>query len=287
MNRSRHRSGQRGFTLIELLVVIAIIAVLAALLFPVLANARESARLTTCSNNLRQIGMAVQLYRNDFEGYYPAARAKSSDASPENTVITEESFVNWAELIQPYAKGGIIRSGQQQYTGIYHCPNDPYSFAPSYSMNTLFLLGLDDSQMTDAAQTVLMAEKRGTIPIQHFVWWKPPWPAWPPHETVLAPYQVDGINAVDIAANEWKDGLIIGDPDPKDGGGGGPPPDPDARNDNGTPIEGPVYESLGLQTRRHRGGAMWLYADGHVKWATLEQIWGNGASTNQLWTARR
>lgn len=57
--------GRRGFTLIELLVVIAIIAILAALLFPVFAAARERARITTCASNLRQLGMSSRMYSQD------------------------------------------------------------------------------------------------------------------------------------------------------------------------------------------------------------------------------
>ena len=60
-----------GFTLIELLVVIAIIAILAAILFPVFARARENARKSTCQSNLKQIGMAVQMYAQDYDEIYP------------------------------------------------------------------------------------------------------------------------------------------------------------------------------------------------------------------------
>ena len=62
---------RRGFTLIELLVVIAIIAILAAILFPVFASARESARRTTCVSNLRQLGMAAHMYAGDYDELFP------------------------------------------------------------------------------------------------------------------------------------------------------------------------------------------------------------------------
>jgi prepilin-type N-terminal cleavage/methylation domain-containing protein/prepilin-type processing-associated H-X9-DG protein len=62
-----------GFTLIELLVVIAIIAILAAILFPVFAQARESARKTSCLSNMKQLGTAVMMYIQDYDGAYPLA----------------------------------------------------------------------------------------------------------------------------------------------------------------------------------------------------------------------
>src|SRR5665213_2091675 len=67
----RHQSKQRGFTLIELLVVIAIIAILAAILFPVFAQAREKARQITDASNLKQLGLAFLMYEEDTDERYP------------------------------------------------------------------------------------------------------------------------------------------------------------------------------------------------------------------------
>ncbi len=62
---------RRGFTLIELLVVIAIIAILAAILFPVFARAREKARQASCLSNLKQLGLAMLMYVQDYDGVFP------------------------------------------------------------------------------------------------------------------------------------------------------------------------------------------------------------------------
>lgn len=70
-------SPRRGFTLIELLVVIAIIAILAAILFPVFARAREKARAATCQSNLKQLGLGHLMYATDYDGCFPDSRVTS------------------------------------------------------------------------------------------------------------------------------------------------------------------------------------------------------------------
>lgn len=95
---------RRGFTLIELLVVIAIIAILAAILFPVFASARESARRTTCVSNLRQLGMAAHMYAGDFDELFPC------DYYACNSSTTHMRLVN---QITPYIKN----------MQIFYCPS--------------------------------------------------------------------------------------------------------------------------------------------------------------------
>ncbi len=76
------QSSTAGFTLIELLVVIAIIAILAAILFPVFAKAREKARATTCMSNMHQLGLAFAMYNSDYDGVYPPQRYWKSRLDP-------------------------------------------------------------------------------------------------------------------------------------------------------------------------------------------------------------
>jgi prepilin-type N-terminal cleavage/methylation domain-containing protein len=85
MTRRPHRS--IGFTLIEFIVVIAIFAVLAAILFPVFARAREKARQTTCLNNQRQIATALLLFAQDRDELLPAASSVWGDISQEKGIL--------------------------------------------------------------------------------------------------------------------------------------------------------------------------------------------------------
>lgn len=104
----------KGFTLIELLVVIAIIAILAAILFPVLGRARNRANMAKCLNNLKQLGIAFQMYTEDNRGQLPEAWA--NDGVPER---------NWAGCVGP-SKWTYVERGQiypyARSSKIYICP---------------------------------------------------------------------------------------------------------------------------------------------------------------------
>jgi len=109
-----------GFTLIELLVVIAIIAVLAAILFPVFARAREKARAATCMSNLKQLGLALEMYSSDHDDLYPFA----VDPADANLPQIWDGFPQWQALIpsMPALKDTLLPYTRNRE--IWHCRSD-------------------------------------------------------------------------------------------------------------------------------------------------------------------
>lgn len=144
MQKYFFNSRNKGFTLIELLVVIAIIAILASILFPVFAMARENARRASCLSNLKQIGLGIIMYTQDYDEHFPRSIAsvgtfhggpyvpQTQTGWPGFTYkMNGYHYVSWMDMIFPYVKS----------VQIFQCPSQPdpssaNSFAPSYAYSS-------------------------------------------------------------------------------------------------------------------------------------------------------
>ena len=166
MQLKTHRIN-RAFTLIELLVVIAIIAILASILFPVFARARENARRASCQSNLKQIALGFMQYTQDYDEKMPLwfADNDGSGASPPvaGTIGAATTDTGWAEMLQPYLKS----------TQIFQCPSEPsgpvastsnsYGYTDYMYNNNLYTAGptgggISQSAFVSPSNTVLNAD---------------------------------------------------------------------------------------------------------------------------------
>lgn len=216
----------RGFTLIELLVVIAIIAILAAILFPAFARARENARRTSCLSNQKQIGLGVMQYVQDYDETYPPAYLETTSPAPQGAALQWYSGVwFWHEIIFPYTKS----------LQIYYCPSSPgttdtaTAFRQQYGANELLIPGtsvgvanvVKMSSISRASETYLTMDS-GNYTLT---------PA-----LVLAPASyiyLPGVHAADSTI---------------------------------TCSQTPAYAPADCESGRHFGGVSMAFADGHAKW---------------------
>ena len=126
---------RRAFTLIELLVVIAVIAILAGLLLPALSRAKQSARAIYCVNQMRQIALAIRLYADDHQEYFPRSQHSAF----------AQGTVPWGRAVAEYV-GASQSSWTNLLRSIYQCPSDMRRKPWSYGQNVYFEL---DPEMDD------------------------------------------------------------------------------------------------------------------------------------------
>lgn len=156
----RNPAFRRGFTLIELLVVIAIIAILAAILFPVFARAREAARGAACRSNLKQLSSAEQMYSQDYDGTMLSCRMNY--AGTNSPLRPGAQWYEWADMLHAYVKNG----------GVYVCPSDAtvrptsaYGTSGGYALNWVYASNFGTPQPMDSvtypAETILFTDGTG------------------------------------------------------------------------------------------------------------------------------
>lgn len=180
-------SNRKAFTLIELLVVIAIIAILAAILFPVFAQAREKARQTSCLSNLKQMGLGAIMYVQDYDETYPIGASQGNEGTwlwnfnlpvpfnwrpiPATDRRVFAARHHWGNSLQPYTKNwGIMTCTSTPTTRLgipdYATPNVPWQRV-SYTYNGL-LSSYAQAGINQVSRVPMMWEGRGKAGIEGF-----------------------------------------------------------------------------------------------------------------------
>lgn len=167
-NNYTMRRAKKGFTLIELLIVIAIIAILAAILFPVFARAREMARRSSCASNMKQLGLGIMQYVQDYDELLPQRRFLQDGSTT--------AYYNWKIAVYPYTKSSQVwqcpsnpkkdvASADGSYRGVTiktsYGPNMPYqnwtgTATPGTNLRTVGVFG--DSSITPQVLPIHMAQ---------------------------------------------------------------------------------------------------------------------------------
>jgi prepilin-type N-terminal cleavage/methylation domain-containing protein/prepilin-type processing-associated H-X9-DG protein len=259
------KQSARAFTLIELLVVIAIIAILAAILFPVFAQAKEAAKKTACLSNLKQIGLGLQMYSNDFDDDNALSEYGDNGAAGPHMM--------WPTILMPYLKNGDMKVNSQGVqvstgkAGIFVCPSAPKKdlnnadvegmtygvhhaiFADDYGVlpgDTNVAAGLSNTSVDSVADKVAVMEKGA-----NYSDWNYPW---------FHDWQAQWIGSITTVPGDtskiYRDGVDVYE--------GQPRYDPRFDTDCGSLTDG-NWECAAHARYRHSGSANMAFLDGHAK----------------------
>lgn len=227
------RKNKIGFTLIELLVVIAIISILAAILFPVFARVRETARATSCLSNLKQIGLAIEQYKQDYDGYYPFSRWYAP--APQK---------HWYDAyLDPYIKGKPVSN----------CPGMPDKWEIGYSYNYSFGYFPGDQitpsrRGTKVNYSNVCGDQYIYDGIRESAVTQPSTAITVTEASLRYYYMTLGLNWTETAAAKAAELTYF------------------------QPVNNMPAQYYRPQAALHNGGVNNLYADGHAKWQKLENL---------------
>jgi prepilin-type N-terminal cleavage/methylation domain-containing protein/prepilin-type processing-associated H-X9-DG protein len=232
-----------GFTLLELLIVVAIIGLLAAILFPVFARVRENARRGRCQSNLKQIGLGIQMYTQDYDDRYPQASYKDTsysgvDNPPPGGWVSDYSRglqqVAWHNLIEPYTKNSQI----------FICPSTPKLTVKN---------GIKNLAEGQVGINLALIQRRNS------------WNDAAPNSLSRVVSPVGTYAVFDCGTNILNPGEAV---TPSGENGYLPGAGPYA----GSLASSQAYKQNDFQNGRHFGGVNMLFADGHVKWLKSELV---------------
>lgn len=265
--RQRDRAFIRGkspaFTLIELLVVIAIIAILAAILFPVFAQAREKARQTSCLSNLKQIGLATLMYVQDYDETLPHTEL--------GVDVDDDHEYYWGDMLQPYIKSWQLLTCPSAQVAITFksVPPSPAAYSQQFNYNYGIndIIASDCTSSDDPACRHIGVAGQALAAITY------------PADTILIADSLptttdtadgDGTNTpagLNHARHEinWQQGK---------------------RDSTKLSVEGKSQDGY----PRHTGGFVYVCTDGHSKWRRREQTANNmftGGTKDEEWIAAR
>ncbi len=252
----RFASVRKGFTLIELLVVIAIIAILAAILFPVFAQAREKARAASCLSNLKQIGLAMQMYSQDYDEALPAWLEGYGTGDPTNPADPGSGLINgtgsndpkiggWQVKLSPYVKSGDPTLN----SGVWHCPSQGSATDPTIGAAGTFYAGANTpSYGMQGHVNKYNARSITSLGTSY--------------------YQYPKLAAMDEPTKT----IYVGDGGSQDGRIASPR------------LENFAYGGLNQEIPlRHQDGANYVFCDGHAKWLKRDNTYPIAKNSSLEW----